>query len=123
MFPTPRYTLDYIILPEKMDTQPGDFIEGCLRDREEYMAPMIELGVQGIELWHPCNKPETYEEIAGLIEKHNLYTGGGTDHHGHMEGRPDFDPNKKENAVRSIPYAMFGVTEEKFRQLKERALG
>lgn len=93
------------------------------QDREEYMTPMIELGVHGIELWHPSNKHETYEEIAELIKKHNLYTGGGTDHHGHMEGRPDFDPNKAENAVRSIPYAMFGVTEGEFRQLKERALG
>lgn len=93
------------------------------QDREEYMVPMIELGVRGIELWHPSNKAETFETIAGLIEKHNLYTGGGTDHHGYMEGRPFFDPKKEVNPVRSVPPAMFGVTEEQFRQLKERALG
>lgn len=93
------------------------------QNREEYMEGLIDLGVKGIELWHPSNDHETYETIAGLIEKHKLYTGGGTDHHGRMEGRPKFVPEKEVNAVRSIPDAMFGVTEEHFRQLKERALG
>ncbi len=93
------------------------------QDREAYMKPLIELGVQGIELWHPSNRPEIYEEIAELIAKNNLYTGGGTDHHGYMEGCPFYEAGSTKNRDRSVPRAMFGVTEEHFRQLKERALG
>lgn len=93
------------------------------QNREEYMKPMIELGVKGIELWHPSNQPAVYAEIEELIAKNNLYTGGGTDHHGWMEGCPFYDPDSDKNRDRSVPRAMFGVTEEHFRQLKERALG
>lgn len=91
--------------------------------REEYMEPMIELGIQGIELWHPSNHGWVYEKIEELIAKHHLYTGGGTDHHGYMEGCPFYEVGSEKNRERSIPRAMFGVTEEHFRQLKERTLG
>lgn len=93
------------------------------QDREEYMEAMIELGVQGIELWHPSNRGWVYEKIEELIAKHNLYTGGGTDHHGYMEGCPFYEVGSDKNRDRSVPRAMFGVSEEHFRQLKERALG
>ena len=93
------------------------------QDREEYMEAMIELGVQGIELWHPSNRGGVYEKIEELIAKHNLYTGGGTDHHGYMEGCPFYEVGSDKNRDRSVPRAMFGVSEEHFRQLKERALG
>ena len=61
--------------------------------------------------------------IEELIAKHNLYTGGGTDHHGYMEGCPFYEVGSDKNRERSVPRAMFGVSEEHFRQLKERALG
>ena len=91
--------------------------------REEYMEPLIELGIQGIELWHPSNHGWVYEKVEELIAKHNLYTGGGTDHHGYMEGCPFYEVGSDKNRERSVPRAMFGVSEEHFRQLKERALG
>ena len=93
------------------------------QDREEYMEAMIELGVQGIELWHPDNRPSVYGRIEELIAKHKLYTGGGTDHNGYMEGFHYYEPGSPKNGARSAPRAMFGVSEEHFRQLKERVLG
>ena len=93
------------------------------QDREEYMEALIELGVQGIELWHPENRLWVYEKIEELIAKHKLYTGGGTDHHGYMEGFAYYEAGSSKNGARSVPRAMFGVTEAQFRALKERALG
>ena len=93
------------------------------QDREEYMEAMIGLGIRGIELWHPDNRLSAYEKIEALIAKHNLYTGGGSDHNGYMEGFAFYEPGRPKHGARSVPRAMFGVTEEQFRALKERALG
>ena len=72
---------------------------------------------------HPDNRLSAYERIEELIAKNNLYTGGGSDHNGYMEGFFYYEPGSPKNGSRSVPRAMFGVTEEQFRQLKERALG
>ncbi len=135
-FRAENFTKDIVIPPFRKAPDVKDIVEivkeaggvtmmahPSFSSREEYMEPMIGLGIQGIELWHPSNNPDVYPVIEELIAKHHLYTGGGTDHHGYMEGCPFYEAGSDKNRERSIPRAMFGVTEEHFRQLKERALG
>ena len=90
------------------------------QDREEYMEALIEL--LGVDV-HAAKRAGLEPEIQKLIAKHKLYTGGGTDHHGYMEGFAYYEAGSSKNGARSVPRAMFGVTEAQFRALKERALG
>lgn len=89
------------------------------QDKQEFMEALIGMGVRGIELWHPQNDALTREMIWDLTKKYTLYIGGGTDHHGHMEGYPDYVPGG-ENHPSSLPYGMHGVTKEDFLNLKNR---
>ena len=89
---------------------------------QEYMEPLIKMGIRGIELWHPQNDEETREQVRFLVEKYRLYISGGTDHHGHMEGCPDYIPGK-ENPPDALPYCKYGVTKKDFENLRNRIYG
>jgi predicted metal-dependent phosphoesterase TrpH len=89
------------------------------QDKESYMEPMLELGIQGLELLHPINRPEILPTIAELIQKNRLYTGGGTDHFGLAAGHPPYVEGSSENGKRSIPSLQYGVSKEQYEQLLE----
>ena len=46
----------------------------------------IELGLDGVEVWHPSANEENIEEVSKLCKKHKLLLTGGSDFHG-MYGR------------------------------------
>lgn len=93
------------------------------QDRQDDMEALIELGIRGIEVWHPQNDALTREKAFCLCKKHGLYVGGGTDHHGYMEGHPHFDPEKTDNVPGALPPCKFGVSKEEFENLKNRVYG
>lgn len=49
---------------------------------EELLEELIELGLDGIEVWHPYHSPEQTAQLLQLAEQHGLVTTGGSDFHG-----------------------------------------
>lgn len=52
------------------------------QDNLYLVEQLVEKGLGGIELFHPANKIERYDEITSLCIKHNLMLTGGSDFHG-----------------------------------------
>lgn len=55
-------------------------------DNVPELEKYIELGLDGVEVWHPSANEENIEEISKLCKKHKLLLTGGSDFHG-MYGR------------------------------------
>ena len=87
-----------------------------------HLPELIDMGIKGVESWHPNHSDEVATEIERLAEKYNLYISGGTDHSGLMGGHYQYcdDPTQDKHYVPSLKY---GVTEENFRKIKNRVLG
>lgn len=77
------------------------------------VRPLVELGLNGIEVDHPGIAPEVLPLCARAAELYNLYPCGGTDHTGPMSCC---------GGKHAVP-VFNGITEEQFLMLKERRLG
>lgn len=51
-----------------------------------YLQEFIEMGLDGIEVWHPDHYQSQIEEFIALATKHGMYMTGGTDFHGEKDG-------------------------------------
>lgn len=49
---------------------------------EDYVHDFIEMGMDGIEVWHPDHDFMQVKKFMEIAEKHALYMSGGTDFHG-----------------------------------------
>lgn len=90
--------------------------------RLKYMNRLIELGIDGLEVYHFSVSPEEQKEALRIAYEKNLFIAGGTDHEGALGGMYESYENPEE-----CPYYMeprsFGTMEEHFRELKERKIG
>lgn len=51
-------------------------------DNFELLDELVELGLDGVEVWHPSNTPEQQQYLVEYAKKNKLLTTGGTDFHG-----------------------------------------
>ncbi|MGN0469265.1 MAG: PHP domain-containing protein [Acutalibacteraceae bacterium] len=51
-------------------------------DNFELLDELIELGLDGVEVWHPMNTPEQQEYLKEVAKKNKLLMTGGSDFHG-----------------------------------------
>ena len=90
--------------------------------RLRYMDKLIEMGIDGLEVYHFSVSPEEQKEALRIAYEKNLFIAGGTDHEGALGGMYESFENPEE-----CPYYMeprsFGTMEEHFRELKERRIG
>ncbi len=49
---------------------------------EALMEELVELGLDGVEAWHPSNTPEQTEQLLAFSREHGLVATGGSDFHG-----------------------------------------
>lgn len=49
---------------------------------EELLEELIELGLDGVEVWHPAHTPEQTEQLLALTKERGLVATGGSDFHG-----------------------------------------
>lgn len=50
--------------------------------REELIPPLVEAGLQGLEVYYPDHTPAMIERYLAIAERYNLVVTGGTDFHG-----------------------------------------
>jgi predicted metal-dependent phosphoesterase TrpH len=73
---------------------PGSVLYGS--DYNRVVAAALDMGVEGIECYHPENRPEVTERCLEISKKNGLYITGGSDCHGDFVkerwiGKPDID--------------------------------
>lgn len=49
---------------------------------EEVLPEMIDAGLKGLEVFHPCHSPTQIKNLKELCKKHELLMTGGSDYHG-----------------------------------------
>ena len=59
--------------------------------RPEYLEELIELGIDGIEVWHPDHYQYQVEEFTQIARDRGLYMTGGSDYHGELDNHNLFD--------------------------------
>lgn len=57
----------------------------CLDDRVKYLPELVELGLDGVETYHPAHTRSDSDRLKHLAEKHRLLYTGGSDFHGMPE--------------------------------------
>jgi len=85
------------------------------------MPYLIELGVSGLEVWHPDLIPEEIPEALKIAKENNLYISGGTDHSGLCGGQYPFYEDYK-NCEWYVPELSMGTTKELYEELRCRSL-
>lgn len=83
-FPSPQETLEAIHDAGGIAVlaHPGFY------DNFELLDELIELGLDGVEVWHPENSPEQQEYLKKKAKKHKLVMTGGSDFHGAYNAYP-----------------------------------
>lgn len=54
---------------------------------QDFVHDFIEMGMDGIEVWHPDHSYQEIEKFKDIAREKGLYMTGGTDFHGDPEGR------------------------------------
>lgn len=83
-FPSPQETLEAIHEAGGIAVlaHPGFY------DNFELLDELIELGLDGVEVWHPENSPQQQEYLKKKAKKHKLVMTGGSDFHGGYNAYP-----------------------------------
>ena len=89
-------------------------------DQLQYMDALIEMGVEGLEVWHHGLETRGQcEQALQLALDRNLYISGGSDHSGYCSGYYGEVP---EESPYYAPYLSYGTTKEYFEEIKNRKL-
>jgi len=87
----------------------------------EHLDALMEMGIQGLEIWHPLMTEEERMSGLQLAYENGLYISGGSDHFGLCSGYYDrYKP--LEDWVGYTPPLSFGTTKEYFEEIKNRKL-
>ena len=87
----------------------------------ETIPYLIELGIDGMEVWHPDLTPEEIPEALKIARDNNLFISGGPDHSGVSGGQYQFYEDYK-RCPWYIPESSTGTTKELFEEIKTRKL-
>ena len=87
-----------------------------------FIDRLVEMGLDGMEVYHPDLLPEEQTEAMRIAYEKNLFIAGGTDHSGVLGGEYISFENPEECPYYLEP-RVFGTMEEHFYELKERKIG
>lgn len=87
----------------------------------ETIPYLVELGIDGMEVWHPDLTAEEIPEALRIARDNGFYISGGPDHSGVSGGQYSFYEDYK-SCPWYIPELSTGTTKELFLEIKERKL-
>ena len=86
------------------------------------MDQLIELGIDGLEVYHFSVSPEEQREALRIAYEKNLFIAGGSDHEGALGGMYESFANPEDCPYYAEPRT-FGTMKEHFDELKTRKIG
>lgn len=87
----------------------------------QYLDALIEMGLEGVEVWHPEVDIETQKKAYELAIEKNLYISGGSDHNGLCSGYYERCADPKASPCYAPPMSS-GTTKEYFEEIKNMRL-
>lgn len=88
--------------------------EGCIKK-------LVDIGLDGVEVWHRLIDEGERELIHNVALKYNLFVSGGSDHSGICGGQYRYFENPKESKFYIEPLSA-GTTKEYFEEIKNKKL-
>lgn len=85
------------------------------------MEPLMEVGIEGLEVCHQLLTPEEQAAATKLALEKGLYISGGSDHHGQCSGYYERYPTPEE-CPKFVPYLSFGTAKEYFDEIKKKKI-
>ncbi len=80
---------------------------------------LVDIGVDGIEVWHNDLSTETKKQALLLAEKYGLYVSGGQDHHGLLGGQYSRFEDPEESVYYAPPLTL-GTTKFFFEEIRDK---
>jgi len=59
--------------------------------KPEYLADLIGMGIDGIEVWHPDHNQQQVQDFIKIAQANKLFMTGGSDYHGELDNHNLFD--------------------------------
>ena len=87
----------------------------------QYMNMLLEMGIDGVEVWHQLLTRTEKLEALSLAERHGLYVSGGSDHQGILGGQYERHKDPKATYYYA-PECTLGTTKEFFDEIKNGKL-
>ena len=88
-----------------------------------HMDALIEMGIEGLEVWHHLLDDAEREAALKMAYERNLYISGGSDHHGLCSGYYEGAVvDRIEDFQYYAPELSFGTTKQYFEEIKNRQL-
>lgn len=84
----------------------------------EFMPNLIEMGIDGLEVWHPDLTEEEKEKALKIGLENNLYISGGSDHSGICSGYYQYYKDPKTEFRGYAEPLTYGTTKEYFDEIK-----
>ena len=85
----------------------------------DYIDYLVDIGIDGMEIWHGILKGKDRRRALELALKHNLYISGGQDHSGLIGGQYSRYENPKETRY-YYPPATLGTTKMFYEEIRDR---
>jgi predicted metal-dependent phosphoesterase TrpH len=86
----------------------------------KHMDALIEMGVEGLEVWHGMMTEEEREQAVKMAYAKDLYISGGSDHRGRSDG-PGMDLLKPGDPGYHPPMT-YGTTKQYYEEIRDRRL-
>lgn len=86
----------------------------------KHMDALIEMGLEGLEVWHSMMTEPEREQALKLAYQRNLYISGGSDHEGLCDGA--YAAKKKPGDHGYFPPRSLGTTKQYYEEIRDRKL-
>ena len=86
----------------------------------QHVDALMEMGLEGLEVWHHMMTEEEKEQAIKMAYEKNLYISGGSDHSGRCNGEGNY--RKKPGEAGYYPPKFFGTTKAYFEEIRDRKL-
>ena len=86
----------------------------------KYMDALIEMGVEGLEVWHSMMTEEEREQAVKMAYQKNLYISGGSDHEGPSDALRYKDMKPGDKGYRAP--RQYGTTKQYYEEIRDRQL-
>lgn len=86
-----------------------------------YLDRLVEMGLDGVEVWHQLLNEEQRKEVYQLALDRGLYISGGSDHSGLCGGQYAFFEDPKQSRFWLEPLST-GTTKEHFEEIRDKKL-
>ena len=86
----------------------------------QHVDALIEMGLEGLEVWHHMMTEEEKEQAIKMAYEKNLYISGGSDHSGRCNGEGNYRLKPGDKGY--YPPKFFGTTKAYFEEIRDRKL-